>query len=255
MKWGERYPSDYVNRLYRAVTQHLRLGHRFVCFTDCAVGLDPGIEHRPIPAIPLPREAWNRGIWPKLGLFAQGTFATGTAVLYLDLDVMVLGSLDGFAERLLASGGLHIVREWNPTLVRALPLRLRPDRGGNSSVLAWIAGEQTQIFERFCADPDAARRGCRNDQQFISRYALRRSYWPCRWCGSFKRHCVPYWPLRRLLGPPRRPRWCAILIFHGKPDPSDLIVEDPTHRWGSRRRFGYGPVQWVRDYWQLYDCD
>ncbi|MEE4279794.1 MAG: hypothetical protein V2I82_15110 [Halieaceae bacterium] len=252
LKWGERYADGYVDRLRRAVADHLQRPHRFVCFTDEADELGDGIEVRPLPDIPLQRNAWNRGIWPKLGLFAADTFEPGTPVLYLDLDVLVLGDLERFTDRLLTEGGLHIIREWNPTLLTVLPVALRPDRGGNSSVVAWIAGEQSHIFDRFCADPDAARASCRNDQQFISLHARGRSYWPHRWCGSFKRHCVWYWPLSKLRGTPRRPDWCSVLVFHGKPDPSDLIVDDPTHRWGSRRRFGYGPVVWVQDYWRRY---
>ena len=249
MKWGDRYPANYVNLLAEKVAHNLSHRHRFVCFTDNGEGLAPAVEVRPMPRPPLARSAWNRGIWPKLCLFCGTHFPAGTRILYLDLDVMILGALDPLVER-INEGGLWIIREWNPTLVRLLPLALRPDRGGNSSVVGWLAGTQEHIYRTFCTDPEAALKGWRNDQQFITAHAQGLRYWPYRWCASFKRHCVHYGPINRLLGGPRKPGWCTILVFHGKPDPADLIGEDPGYRWGSRRRYGYGPVCWVKQYWQ-----
>ena len=49
MKWGTLYSADDVNRLFRQVRRHLIPPHRFICFTDDARGLDPGIEAMPLP--------------------------------------------------------------------------------------------------------------------------------------------------------------------------------------------------------------
>lgn len=252
LQWGNRYPEIYVHRLARAVAANLDCPHRFVCFTDSPENLGSELEHRALPPIPLDRELWNKGIWPKLGLFASDTFDPGTPVLYLDLDVLILGDLDRFKTHLLREGGLAIIREWNPALLKLLPVALRPDRGGNSSVVGWIAGEQTQIYDAFCADPEGSRSTWRNDQKFITAHARNKKYWPHNWCGSFKRHCVWFWPMNLILRTPKRPRWCSVLVFHGKPDPTDLLIDNPKHRWGAKRRFGYGAVKWVKDYWAHY---
>lgn len=251
LKWGTRYPGAYVNRLARAVAAHLPVPHRFVCLTDEADGLDPRVEVHPIPAFPLPRALWASGIWPKLTFFTPGLFAKGTPVLFLDLDLMIMGDLAPFLAQ-LRPGTLHLIREWNPTLWKLVPVALRPDRGGNSSVVGWVAGEQDHVLARFAVDPDAARKAYRNDQAFMTAHAAGLRYWPHDWCASFKRHCVWYWPLNRLLGQPRSPDWARVLVFHGRPDPTDLIGADPKARWGSPRKFGYGPVPWVRAYWSRF---
>lgn len=252
MKWGDRYPSAYVNRLRNAVAAHLARPHRFLCMTDDPKGLEPGIEATPFPDFPLERRLWGAGMWPKLLLFRPGLVPDGTPTLFLDLDVMIIGDLTPFAELLSRDGGLRIIREWNPSLVRLLPVAMRPDRGGNSSVLGWIAGEQDHLLARFVADPDGERAALRNDQEFITAHAHGRGYWPNDWCASFKRHCVWYWPLSLVLNRPQPPRWARVLVFHGKPDPVDLIGDDPKRRWGARRKFGHGPVPWVRDYWDRF---
>ncbi|MCC5790480.1 MAG: hypothetical protein JJT75_12665 [Opitutales bacterium] len=34
LKWGNRYPSDYANKLYRSVERNLERTFRFFCCTD-----------------------------------------------------------------------------------------------------------------------------------------------------------------------------------------------------------------------------
>lgn len=251
MKWGDRYPAQYVNTLARAAREKLARPHRFVCVTDDATGLEAGVEHRDFPPFPLPKEAWSRGIWPKLSLFHADLFPPGSMVLYLDLDIVLLDALDPFVDTVLREGDLWLIREWNPTLLRLLPLELRPDRGGNSSVVGWIAGTQGGILEAFERDPETACKRWYNDQIFMSHFAARRRYWPDRWVASFKRHCVWYFPFSLLRPQANRPDWAKIVIFHGRPDPIELI-QDGHYQWGRGRRRGWGPVPWVQDYFRRF---
>ena len=39
VKWGRKYGADYVNRLHRAVRQHLPSARSFVCLTDDPEGI------------------------------------------------------------------------------------------------------------------------------------------------------------------------------------------------------------------------
>ena len=39
MKWGTKYSSEYVNKLYSMVARNLSVPFRFVCFTDDADGI------------------------------------------------------------------------------------------------------------------------------------------------------------------------------------------------------------------------
>ena len=54
MKWGDKYGSDYVNKLYSMVHRHLHKDFRFICLTDNAIGLRKEIETKPIPEMKLP---------------------------------------------------------------------------------------------------------------------------------------------------------------------------------------------------------
>ena len=52
VKWGEwcaPHGARYVNNLFKGISQHLNLDFRFICFTDDATGLEPGIEVRSLP--------------------------------------------------------------------------------------------------------------------------------------------------------------------------------------------------------------
>lgn len=49
MKWGSRYPSSFVNKLYNSVSRNLDADFRFICFTENAEGLNSSIETFPLP--------------------------------------------------------------------------------------------------------------------------------------------------------------------------------------------------------------
>jgi len=88
VKHGTKYSADYVNRLYGMVRRHLPGNWRFVCLTDDPRGLDENIRSIDISAI---RAA---GWWAKLALFNPDVAIPDDAVLYFDLDTVVVGSLD-----------------------------------------------------------------------------------------------------------------------------------------------------------------
>lgn len=251
IKWGKTYPVHYSNMLYQAVKDNLDLPHRFVCLTDEKSGLHEGIEAIDIPDFPLPRELWAKGMWPKLTAFTKGMFPDGAIVLFMDVDIVITQSLTPFIERVAKQGGLHIIREWNPAIYNIVPVALRPDRGANSSVFGFIAGQQDHILESFEADPMVSFKKLHNDQRFINKEASGKKYWPHAWCKSFKRSCVWYYPLNRVLNSYKIPRGAKIMVFHGNPNPEDLVRDDNS-RWGSKRRYGFGPVSWVKGYWNQY---
>ena len=104
MKWGSRYSADYVNRLYSTVMRHTRRPTRFLCFTDNTAGITASAETAPLPQIDLPEEVFVRGKrvkvrylpWRKIALWQRDLAGLTGEVLYLDLDLVVTGSLDEF---------------------------------------------------------------------------------------------------------------------------------------------------------------
>ena len=51
MKWGTKFPVDYVNVLYAAVKRNMRRPFEFICFTDDPTGLAKGITARELPSL------------------------------------------------------------------------------------------------------------------------------------------------------------------------------------------------------------
>ncbi len=251
LKWGTPYPPEYVNVLQRAVKSQLSYPHRFVCITDSSAGLSDDVQVMPLPEIPIERPKWQSGYWPKLAIFKKGLFADNEIILYLDVDILIDQPLDAFVDLLDREKGLRIIREWNPDIWQLLPVGFRPDRGGNGSVIGFIASEQTHLFSDFAADPHGVDNKFGIDQIYITRQAANRKYWPDGWCASFRRSCVPHWPLNLFWPTIRKATGARIFVFHGTPNPTDMVA-DGEYRWGTKWRYGFGPVKWVQDYWRSH---
>jgi hypothetical protein len=97
MKWGDKYPAEYVDKLYGMVARHITPPFRFVCMTDRPEGIRPEVECLPCPTVPVPPPHNNRG-WRKVSLWNDSLQGMEGDWLYLDLDVVVTGTLDGFFE-------------------------------------------------------------------------------------------------------------------------------------------------------------
>lgn len=237
MKWGTKFPPLYVNRLHSMVKRHLARPHRFVCFTDDPAGLDPGVEHFPMPSAG-PADAHAVHGWRKLAMFAPALGDLTGATLFLDLDVVIVGALDPFFD--YQPGEVCIIRDYRP-------VRIRGDRFvGNTSVFRFNAGQHPQVLEEFTRDFDAIRRRVRNEQEYVSHwFHARRSlhYWPEEWCPSFKHDCVAWGPAS-YFSTPQLPQGARIVVFHGLPKPEDAIA-GTRGKWYRRIR----PTPWIAAHW------
>ena len=95
MKWGTKYGPEYVNRLYAMVRRHLSGDFHFVCLTDDAAGIRSEVQCLPIPPLDLPAGIPERG-WNKLATFTADLHGLRGTALFLDVDVVITGSLDDF---------------------------------------------------------------------------------------------------------------------------------------------------------------
>ncbi|TCV67182.1 hypothetical protein EDE05_109140 [Neorhizobium sp. R1-B] len=253
MKWGAGFTAMHVNALYAGVLRHMEEPFEFVCLTDDGFGLASGIAVRPIPELALPEGAWRKGCWPKIGVFSPDLFPSAEAVLFLDLDVIIQRSLAPFLAIVRERRHLVIQREWNPDLWSLLPMWLRPDRGAQSSVFGFCPSTAEAIFSDFAAHTAERIKSFKNDQTYLTQTVRRRSYWPAGFCVSFKRSCTKYFPLNLLFPKVRQPSKARIVVFHGRPRPWETMVRE-GERWGSKRRFGIGPVPWIRQYFDQGDA-
>lgn len=241
MRWGKLYPSAYVNVLHAAALRHVSGPVRFVCLTDEPEGLAPGIESFPIPDLGYRAEHWRHGAWPKLSVFLPDLYGLTGRALFIDLDSVILDSLDPFfdlpGDLISIAGGPRWRRgSTNP----------RPSLA--SGVFAFDLGSQPQIAERFRSDPDGAFRVFGIEQRFVQEHVTSWTTWPESWVISFKKHLRRPLGIDRLL-PPRLPDpGTKIVAFHGTPRPIEVARVGNTP-WAAFPRAGRGPIPWVRDYW------
>ena len=91
------------------MTRNVARPTRFIAFCDDPTGLDVGVEARPIPPIKLPAVGLGGSPWRKLALWSRDIGVDGD-ILFLDLDVVVVGALDDFFD--FEPGKLAIIRDW-----------------------------------------------------------------------------------------------------------------------------------------------
>jgi hypothetical protein len=236
MKWGTKFSSSYVNNLARTVRCNLSEPYRFICFTDNNVGIDSSVEIRPLPDMYLDKTLPERG-WRKLTIIGNqlGSDIKGIG-LFLDLDVLILDNIQPFFD---CPGEFLIIREWG----------FKDKVIGNSSVFRFKIGAHQDILDNFLTNGEQIRKTYRNEQAYLSHSINQKGilkYWDSDWCRSFKRHCLQPFPICYFV-PPRKPKNCKIVIFHGNPNP-DSVVNGWIGKYGLR---AVKPAKWINDIWKI----
>jgi len=245
MKWGTRYGPEWVNRLYGMVRRNTTWDIRFVCFTDEGDGIRAEVECQPLPEVRFDAKRIGK-YWPKLGLMQQGLGGLQGMTLFLDLDLVVIDSLDPF---FTYPGRFLLIREWKD-----------PHLGyGNSSVVRFFVGTEAAVLDRFYATPEQAfiERYAAKEQNFLTKAVDEASFWPEDWCVPFSLACLPRNRVVRFFSSPRRPQGGRILVFFGSITPASAMrgEHEVRKRVGqglafrpTRRRFR--PAPWIADYWR-----
>lgn len=241
MKWGTRYPVQYVNILRASVARHLHRPFRFLCITEETAGLAPGIETCPFPPNPGITQARWPNVFLKLLITADGFADLTGPTLFLDLDLVVLDDIGCFFDHL--PGKPCIIHNWIER--RKQILKPRPAIG-NSSIFRFEAGRSGYIHETFLREiKDANDRSKFCTEQAFLTYAMKEpNWWPEPWVRSFKFNCRPVFPLNLFVAP-RQPQGAKFLVFHGKPDPPEAVHGVR----GSRIHHRVLPAPWVAEHW------
>ena len=243
MKWGDRYPALFVNRLHAMVMRNTTWTVRFVCFTDDARDVRDGVECQPLPTVEYDPKLGK--YWPKLGLMQKNLGGLTGMTLFLDLDLVILDSIDGFFTH---PGRFLIIREWKD-----------PHLGyGNSSVVRFFVGRESAVLDRFHATPPQEIIGtyASKEQNFLTKAVEEVAFWPPEWVPPFNLACLPGNRVARFFATPQRPQGGKILIFYGSITPQSALLgqHERRKRVGTgiqlrpmARRFG--PALWLSDYW------
>ena len=219
-KWGQKFPAEEVNRLYRMVRKSLTGPLRFVCFTDDAKGFIDGIESFPLPPVPVVGQ-YNHHGWKKLGLLASPLGNLSGPVLYLDLDVALVQPLDPFFE---VPGAFLIIKDYKR-------FRYRHSWTGNSSVFRFEAGAHADVLTKIEKLGERVMTDFRNEQETMSYFMREKGileYWPRSWCASYKHDCVRPLPLGWVMDP-YVPPGAKVLVFHGTPKPDEAVQGRMVH--------------------------
>lgn len=237
MKWGTRYPSDYVNRLWSMIRRNTVRPTRLICFTDDSSGVSEDVICHPLPAINIPeRESWSP--WRKLSLWQVPLADLSGDVLFLDLDMVITGNIDCFFD--YEPGWFCVIENWTQ-LGKGI---------GNTSLYRFPVGRYSYIFDDFHRDPEAVLSRYRIEQQYISDVVDDMKFWPPQWCVSFKHALVPRWPMN-FFKTPELPDDARVIAFTGKPDPDEAAAGKwpVSAAWKAIYKH-VRPASWISEHWQ-----
>ena len=213
--WGTKYGVEYVEKLRNSVARNLSVPYEFVCITD-REDVPEGVRAIPTPVANELCQSTNsygdgKGWWAKVGLFKPGLFGDATRIMYLDLDVVVCGSLDRIA---CSQESFCMIENFGPNKGHA---------AHNSSLVLWTPSERTdRIYEKFSPEVTVELHG---DQCWIWRVMDEDIYnYPKSWAVSYKYE-------KAGLAWQNANQETAVIVFHGKPDPHEVTDQVVLRNW------------------------
>jgi len=136
-KWGSKFTSEDVNILYRSVSRNYSGKFAFHCASDDFGGILPEIIKHNIADLELP------GNGKKLYTFSRNAFDTkdGELIVSLDLDIVIVGSLDFLKE--------------SPEVDFMIAEHREPEKKNkcHGAVYRIRSGSRTFIWDEFVANP------------------------------------------------------------------------------------------------------
>lgn len=215
---GQKYSPEYVFKLKSMVSRHLQQEHKFICMTENPWQVK-GVDTIPAP-IPVPDS------WCKIGLFAPTLqIPKGEKILYLDLDVIITGSLDALIKGKLENAQPLTItdKETGANINDGIPQNSKDfwiaqdwRDPFNSSVMYWVHGEQTRIYSKFSASDMQRLSG---DQNLIAELVPTAQVFD-------KKDILSYKFSIGVKDKDEKPK-TKIVLFHGRPKMTDL----PNVNW------------------------
>jgi len=217
--YGEKYPVEYVQKLYNMVKRHTTLPINFVVFTDhvkMEKMVEGDIDIRLFPETDL------NGWWNKMQLFHPDVTLPG-ATLYTDLDVVITGNIDCFFTYKPEVEFIGM-NDFNPT-----------SGVWNSSIMKFDQSKMhDKLWRRFRDDRPNWLRRFPGDQNLISEFIKDSpgcESFPDSWTQSYK------WYDRKGNRYSRQDMTyehngeSLVTVFHGQPNPHESEQEWIKNAW------------------------
>jgi len=207
-------PERYINNLYRGVTIHATRPFKFICFTNEHMeGLDDNIETRPFPMVT------NKGVLPRIYMFSKEAGLGDRQVLCLDLDVVIVGSLD----KIMAYNGLFCTRaKFKPGEQHKI----------DGDIMSFRAGEEIDriMWQPFIKDPVDAEDWTKGRERYWVRRCLNNQ--ADLWNNIAPNNVISYkWHVKRKT---KMPRQAAIVSCHGFPRPHQIKDKEIKKHWNAK---------------------
>lgn len=225
LKYGDKYPSEYVNKLHSMVSRNLTVPYEFVCFTENKNGINPNIRIEPLQV-----RSDVQGWWYKSMFFDKNFCLKGT-ILFLDLDVIIFKNIDKLFH--FAPKNFCIIRDFTRS-------QIKDWKKFNSSVFRLETGQHHHVYENFMKDPKSISRRFHGDQDWIYDQ-IRKNYalWPDEWIQSYKWEMRKRAPTHRINGirnflKPAEPEILSetcVAVFHGEPNPHNCVDDWCKRNW------------------------
>lgn len=230
ISWGQKYGAPFINRLYAMVARNITPPFTFTCFTDSRLNLSPEILCEDLPALDAEMPTNTSGIWPKARLWGPSLGSLKGPVLFLDLDLVIVSSLDKFFE---VGAPDDIVMAKNQTT----PF----EKLGQTSLFRFPVGKLLPLQEEFCENPQKVADTYRFEQRFVSRRAPGGvKFFPRSWVLHFRQDCRWPFPMNYFL-PPRLPASARVVIF-----PRGLLPQHAIEGRYGKRAVATSPSAHVR---------
>ena len=142
IKWGKKFDSSYVNKLYRSVNRNCSNFDRFICLTEDPEGIDPNVEIFDIPRTDL-EICWN-----KLTLFEKKLHDIEGTILFFDLDIVIKDNINQMFDYFPNSKFVSI-SEWDMKYVDYGMMLNENVRPFNGSAMRFDVGSLNCIIDDF----------------------------------------------------------------------------------------------------------
>ena len=152
VKWGTKYSTEHVNKIFAQCKMHTSKKFRFFCLTEDGSNLIDDIE-----VIPFPENNYYEKWWNKLYLFDKNVVTQTGEKLFLDLDIYLQHNIDPIIDHNPKDCLTFVRTHWHNLEQMKIDTKDNPRlfTDLNSSVLRWNDSLDTEKITKFVRDyPD-----------------------------------------------------------------------------------------------------